>query len=275
MNIFNIIRNINDSDDYALMCSHSIEYQSVYKAYMEVLRDLSNMLKLFKCDKNLIEVALFYYTLLSKGYLSNEHIYCYSKNCKYFSLLPGINIFIGKGDCKCYSSSFTDLLNILGYGAVNVGVNLGQNKQHQLVNHLATLVTNDNSSVVFDITNFWDIPFYFVDEGKNIYLPIPNYEVISPISLDTSDLFNPFKGVDISNLVKTTSKEEILKLYFSLFNKDIDFFNIGMEIQKINKEYSDVFEKFYQDHKAIYSDIVENRKKLIRKYGKYVFYCRE
>ena len=281
-------QNISFITKFSSYYRNSKEYLELYHHYQIFLEELSKMASDLAWN-NEMKIFSGYSYLLKKGYLSLEHQFYFSKYSDDALDLLGTNIMLGRGVCRNISSGLTDLLNISGYSAYNIDmlldkdivalsdlellefeeidaltegndeIYLRENILFKLVyfiirlrdfyNHRGTLFVDDNHSYIMDATN--DTIYCINDDlkcfqGENIF------------DINFDSFANRGKKIKLGEVLKPTS-EWLLESRLNDYN----------EVLEMCGELTDVFEKFYREHKDLYREIVEKRRILVREYDKY------
>lgn len=196
--------------------------------------------------------------------------------------LTGSTIFSGLGDCKHINFLLNDLLHVHGFQSYNLDMRLDKKiiylnelrmklvelesnisyeeivqssekvfkrvqsfiKKDKNINHVAVLFKDENHSYVMDACND---TLFFSRDRKTLYQRENNF------FCEYDDWCNACQKVKLSEIMLPTDLEKIkilLKDYYQVWNMCF--------------ECTDIFEKFYLDHKEMYADIVDKKKILIR-----------
>lgn len=281
-------QNISFITKFSSYYRNSKEYLELYEYYQIFLEELSKLVSDLGWD-NEMKIFSGYTYLLKKGYLSSEHQFYFYNHWNEPKDLLGTDIMLGSGCCRNISSLLTDLLNINGYFACDVSMLLdkdivtlsnldlfktdeingltGENDEIHLeksilfklvsfiinlrdfYNHRATLFVDDNHSYVMDALND---AIYGIDDDLKCF----QGENIFDISYDA--FANRGEKIKLKRVLKPTSSlvmESRLSDYYKVLEMCL--------------ELTDVFEKFYSEHKELYGEIIEKRRILIREYDKY------
>jgi len=281
---------IDFQSNYIDLYLTSVEYQELNKVYKIVLEELSSLFEKMEFD-NEMKIFAGYYYLLRNGYLSVEKSFYYRRNIEHAKLLEGANIMEGYGNCRNISGMLTDLLQQSNYEVYNISMLLPEDAKFSIFNydfieeiqekveiliggkeikenvlyrimdnlfslfniqkpnHLVTLFRNDIHSYGIDPTNnaifrVDDKIGSFVEGGNNYYI---HYDKID----------NRNQKNKLSSLLKTTSCElvdSLVRDYYTVYDSC--------------SSYTDIFEKFYQEHRCLYEEVVDKKKILVREYSK-------
>lgn len=285
---------ISFMEHYDFYYRHSKEYQDAYSSYSMLLEEMIKLFQRLNWD-NEMKIFAGYSYLIKKGYLSLPHEFYYSNSIDNIKDLLGSNVILGEGNCKHINSMLRDLLRVSGYYAYNIGMNLDkkivylndmllkkrekisspidsnseveETKKHFLTrlidyfdkntdyigNHLAIFIDRKDDSYIMDACND---TLFFVDCQKNIYQN--GYIFSISKSKKIISYINYGEDVKMRNLLKPTSEtimNQISSDYYGVWNSCYD--------------YNDTFEKFYQEHKYVYEEIIDKRKILKREWDKW------
>lgn len=248
---------------------HASDYKKIKSLYDETTKDTVKLLNDFGV-KNAIEVFATYIYLYRNGFLSYNKKFQYSSNMKDFPYLHGVDVIRGKGVCRSISSMFTDISCQFGLPASNIAVKMfdtndvtsltttkvnveekKDNLSSKLIkilttyfpcaNHLVTIIDGEG---VFDPTN--DIFLNML--SKKEYADICCDEIIMKYRY-FSNLFN--KLINISN-----TNFNIEKSYSTISRKEyIEYYKIYKEILLLLENNKDILNRFYNEHKELYSEI--------------------
>lgn len=275
---------------------HSKEYNEAYGSYQIFLDEFKRMVETLNWD-NEMKVFSGYSYLFKQGYLSLSHEFYYSKYINNVWNYLGSNIILGEGNCKHINSMLRDILCNLGYSSYCFGMNLDKEiirlnnmetkdiedtteemgdllQSYRFIdylksfvcltldvidkimknntNHLVTFVDKKNSSYFMDALND---ALFFLDKKGHLF------QGESEFNIDSTKLsgrhLNYGEVLNFKRLFKETDMEEmnvLLKDYYSVWNSCPD--------------YRDTFEKFYQEHKELYEEVLVKRKELKKVCGR-------
>lgn len=254
---------------------NSLEYIKMEQSYRILLEEILKLFASLNWD-NEMKILSGYSYLLRNGYLSHEHKFYYTNDAvvSYYDFL-GSNIVLGIGDCKHINSMLTDLLVTRGYTAYNL-----------------SLFSNDDTKIDFLCNEFVSIAESEVNEEKHNYNKYLNW-LIQRIGNHAVTLYTEGEYAYImdalnnclfyikSDLSVYQGEQEFNAFYNSFINRDkknklanilkptsIEMLDSRIsdyqKVLEICPEYTDVFEKFYQEHRELYQEIISKRKILIR-----------
>lgn len=275
-------------NEYDMYYRNSKEYIEAYSYYKIMLEELSYLIKSVDWDN---EMKLFagYCYLYKQGYLSFSHQFYYSRYAEDCIFLEGNNILLGIGCCRHINSMLKDLLRECGYSSFNLEMLLDyrvvhlndmkklrldevqelsqeelENEQLEIkkqprlwpilkktisTNHLVTLFQDDTHSYIMDATN--DTIYYVTDDLKV-------YQGGHEFKVQFDKLWNDGEELRLRNFLKPSLRpilEKRLQDYHETWEECF--------------ELTDTFERFYQEHKELYEEVVEKRKVLKREYDQY------
>ena len=283
LNIFKYIKVLEKSVDfwenYDFYYKNSKEYIEAQQYYNLVLEEVFKLFKELNCDN---EMKLFagYSYLLKQGYLSQNHEFYYSRLKDDSEELLGVNVMLGKGCCRHINTMLRDLLRVSGYSSCNMEIMLN-NEKLLCLNNMKFLQTRDennsDSAIVGDVrigevnftfynhlvTLFYDeIQSYIMDAvNDTIYsydskLGVCQNGVVFRANCDVSIDWD--EEIKLGNILRPTFKG-------IMESKICDYYKIWASCFDL----TDVFEKFYQEHKELYQEVVEKKKVLLRESDKY------
>lgn len=259
----------------------STEYQDAKKVYKILLQEILKLCKKLDVD-NEIKIFSLYNYLYSNGFLSIDHTFYYKKTSlkNDFVSLLGLNVIVGRGDCKCVNSMFTDILKENGNEAYNLHMNLDKpiyqlgdiqllceeeenitldqsirkNESNVLkmqsrrirLDHIVTLFANDQHSYIMDSINETIFSVYggTAFQGDNFEIKYDDYFYHNKKKL--------------SEILKDTNAEKLHSL--------LEDYESTLNMCKMCDE---MFEKFYREHKELYEDIVDKKKILLEERSKF------
>lgn len=276
-------------NEYDMYYRNSKEYIEAYSYYKIVLEELSYLATTIDWDNEMKLYAGYCY-LYKQGYLSFSHQFYYSKYAEDCKFLEGNNITLGIGCCRHINSMLKDLLKECGYSSFNLEMLLDycvvhlndmeklrldeaqesiqeeldneqlETKKIQSIwnlfskkdiptNHSVTLFQDDTHSYIMDATN--DTIYYVTDDLKV-------YQGGHEFKVQFDKLWNDGEELRLRNFLKSSSRpilEKRLQDYHETWEECF--------------ELTDTFERFYQEHKELYEEVVEKRKVLKREHDQY------
>lgn len=281
-------QDISFTTNFSSYYRNSKEYLELYEYYQIFLEELSKLISDLGWD-NEMKIFSGYTYLLKKGYLSSEHQFYFYNHWNEPKDFLGTDIMLGSGCCRNISSLLTDLLNINDYFACNVSMLIdkdiavlrklelfkleeiddltGENDEIYLeksilfklvsfiihlrgiYNHRATLFVDDNHSYIMDALND---TIYGIDDDLKCFQGENTFDI-------GYDAFNNRgKKIKLKRVLKPTSGL-VMESRFDDYHKVLD----------MCPELTDVFEKFYREHRELYKEIIEKRRILLRECDKF------
>lgn len=286
------ILKFRETMDFIMNCDtyycHSKEYQEAYASYQVLLEEIIKMFQSLGWD-NEMKIFAGYSYLFKKGYLSLSHEFYYSKISSDVYYFLGSNIVLGEGNCRHINVMLGDLLRTGGYSTFSVGMNLDKPiirlvddllrvrfydmndnvdeeecslKKHKfwiyqvlervilsqkgVSNHLVTLLSGEKGACLLDACN--DTLFLVNDKGHV-------YQNGNIFVIDRRWRYNKFrnygKKIKIEDLLIPTDRgiwDDISRDYYGVWNRCFD--------------YHDTFERFYQEHRELYEEVLVKRREL-------------
>ncbi len=259
---------------------NSFEFSDLCERYHEVIDHVCSLLEQLEITDP-VSIFSAYSYMIRNGYLSYSHQFVYNKNIDEGLYLFGSNVISGAGVCRHICSFLTDIYCSMGYDSCNIGMFFHKGLEtmerqklktikNQLdsssvssvlkllyfihhgrfpFNHLVTLVTNSDGTLLLDPTN--DVAFY-VGANQSIH-PVVEQDI--SLKCDYVPIFNNDQPCTLKHFLQETN--------FFVVNNVLNKFN---DIWNFCEKYSSLFQYFYFDNYDLYRDVVEKRKVLVREF---------
>lgn len=293
LNIDDIRKNLFLLEDLAVLGAGWMEFITkehhlIEEKYKNIIHNISSLFKTVEVSDNPVKSFALYVYLYRNGFLSCNHKFSYSFECKDLARLTGADVVNGRTVCRGIASMFTDICRETGMDASNVSVRVNPknfNGQKELcptelntgkssvmgdligkvsqfiplANHLITHLSFKGIRYDFDPTN--DILLternrrLYISDSEEYYVSHDRIWGFIPFLLGQTD--NDIRcmlNIKDANL-PTIGHDEYVRLY--------------SETLDMIKNNLDLFEKFYNDNKETYLDMASTlnaQHSLIKRY---------